>query len=325
MVLVGRYSGCLLTRESDRLIAFSAIAREFATIMQDTYIAGLWKRNFVSQLDWAIPSYSRMAARPEVYTAPSWSWPSVGTIAQWPARFDPKEDEVQETMELIDVVDVSVTPEYDEFGAVREGHLIVRGLLKKLDRVAITANSSLMVNQEGVPDGPTFLQLRQPSEILEAPEPIAAEIANSEPVFSSGVDFDIRELPPASEIDYLPTLVLKQPGESRVVGMVLEHVAGSIKTFKRIGRFDFKVDFYNKYSSESSEFDPEEAVEDAEDEEMSEDLEFEDPNEKLHLFWEWDMLSRAFLGNERPLFEFNASTQEYERIRFDKESEFVII
>jgi hypothetical protein len=66
------------------------------------------------------------------------------------------------------------------------------GLLKKPQRVIVTANSGLALNCDGVPDGPTVIQFPQPHGARDAPDAIAAEVANLPPSFSSGASIDVR-------------------------------------------------------------------------------------------------------------------------------------
>ncbi|KAF5004143.1 hypothetical protein FDECE_9357 [Fusarium decemcellulare] len=72
--LVRSYSKCSFTIPTDRLPAFSGIAKLFQEITDDIYIAGLWKSRFVHLLDWKVP---QPGPRSTAYLAPSWSWASV--------------------------------------------------------------------------------------------------------------------------------------------------------------------------------------------------------------------------------------------------------
>lgn len=47
---VGTYSGCLLTKAEDKLIAMSGIARAFRLLLQDDHIAGLWRNHIIQGL-----------------------------------------------------------------------------------------------------------------------------------------------------------------------------------------------------------------------------------------------------------------------------------
>jgi hypothetical protein len=93
--IINTYANLHITKEEDRLPALSAIANEVHLKIQDTYLAGLWKRNLLLGLlwlssscpDWPIPGYDLYSYYPEPghlpnkYRAPSWSWASIETNA----------------------------------------------------------------------------------------------------------------------------------------------------------------------------------------------------------------------------------------------------
>lgn len=70
----GMYIGLEFSRPSDKLFAFSGIAKLFREVIGQEYLAGLWRSRIIEQLDWqvVIP-----APAPITYRAPSWSWASV--------------------------------------------------------------------------------------------------------------------------------------------------------------------------------------------------------------------------------------------------------
>jgi hypothetical protein len=76
--IVGLYVGCVLTKESDRFLAMSGIAKAFREVNGDEYLAGLWKRMIYTDLLWHSQASAGVHARrsTELY-APSWSWASV--------------------------------------------------------------------------------------------------------------------------------------------------------------------------------------------------------------------------------------------------------
>lgn len=84
------YTSRLLTRESDKLVAFSGYAKHFQQQIpgNGTYLAGLWKEHFPGCLLWNArrdlrrpgerhPSAAFETRRPMEYRAPSWSWASL--------------------------------------------------------------------------------------------------------------------------------------------------------------------------------------------------------------------------------------------------------
>lgn len=72
------YSELGLTYSSDRLPALSGLAKQFLGLRKGSYLAGLWRDSFLSDLMWR-PSASRTSVllMPEAGRAPTWSWVSI--------------------------------------------------------------------------------------------------------------------------------------------------------------------------------------------------------------------------------------------------------
>ncbi|KAF1809927.1 HET-domain-containing protein, partial [Eremomyces bilateralis CBS 781.70] len=80
VALVDFYSGCQLTKLSDKTVALAGLAEEVRRAMEDEYLAGLWKKDLVKQLCWATDFDVRRRAkrlRIPTFVAPTWSWMSV--------------------------------------------------------------------------------------------------------------------------------------------------------------------------------------------------------------------------------------------------------
>lgn len=80
--IVDLYTRSSLTRKEDKLIAISGVAKEMRFILDDVYLAGLWKNQLPTQLLWfvsrpLIADNGRPSSRPDIYRSPSWSWPSI--------------------------------------------------------------------------------------------------------------------------------------------------------------------------------------------------------------------------------------------------------
>lgn len=87
--MVMEYAGRDLTYQSDKLVALSALARKFSTLVKEEYIAGLWmEKDFLrAQLGWelfwskqgkaAVPCLGDCCRAKLKYDVPSWSWASV--------------------------------------------------------------------------------------------------------------------------------------------------------------------------------------------------------------------------------------------------------
>jgi hypothetical protein len=72
--VVENYTLCALTKQSDKLIALSGVARFFQASINDDYIAGLWKATLIEELQWQ--TYGKGHRLPE-YCAPSFCWPAI--------------------------------------------------------------------------------------------------------------------------------------------------------------------------------------------------------------------------------------------------------
>ena len=142
--LVGQYSACDLTYESDKLIAISALARWMMRILKsqgskDVYLAGLWKNDLENGLLWSVNSRARGTAEGGVRIrtdtpSPSWSWTSNHSAKIWyPYRFiDPDETRNKETPSII-IEEVRTFPIEDEFGLVNGGFIRLQGPLCKVE------------------------------------------------------------------------------------------------------------------------------------------------------------------------------------------------
>ncbi|CAH0024515.1 unnamed protein product [Clonostachys rhizophaga] len=83
--LVAKYSSCKFTKNEDKLVAMSGVAKVFRQSLHegDRYLAGLWRSELPKLLCWRRSvrrNESDIVAtrtRPSEYRAPSWSWASI--------------------------------------------------------------------------------------------------------------------------------------------------------------------------------------------------------------------------------------------------------
>lgn len=79
--IVRDYSRRDLTYSTDKFVAVSSVAQQMGSILEDSYVAGLWRKDFIRGLLWT-PSESesaqprRRVRPPRIFIAPSWSWAS---------------------------------------------------------------------------------------------------------------------------------------------------------------------------------------------------------------------------------------------------------
>ncbi|KAJ9603106.1 hypothetical protein H2200_012401 [Cladophialophora chaetospira] len=80
--VVNIYSGCDLTKDSDKLVAlggYAQVVQNALGCLPSEYVAGMWKTYLPEDLLWRADPHT---SRYETYHAPSWSWASVqGTLA----------------------------------------------------------------------------------------------------------------------------------------------------------------------------------------------------------------------------------------------------
>lgn len=76
--MVKAYSSSYLTEGSDKLVALAGLAEKVRESRQDTYLAGMWRRELLSQLCWnTCPQRERVVSRIRGCWIPTWSWASV--------------------------------------------------------------------------------------------------------------------------------------------------------------------------------------------------------------------------------------------------------
>ncbi|KAL8771405.1 MAG: hypothetical protein Q9209_003073 [Squamulea sp. 1 TL-2023] len=68
------YTAGELTITSDKLVAISGLAKKIHTLLQDEYLAGLWKGTLPSDLLWKVVGGNHLSTRATQYRAPTWSW-----------------------------------------------------------------------------------------------------------------------------------------------------------------------------------------------------------------------------------------------------------
>ncbi|KAG9231108.1 heterokaryon incompatibility protein-domain-containing protein [Amylocarpus encephaloides] len=149
--IVQQFTGRSLTKDSDTLPALSGIAKAFQSVLDDTYCAGLWKKDILCSLMWVrSPSYPAdnltrfVPARPSTYLAPSWSWASIAgkeasMIGNWKNR-----ECLPTALNVAKVVSISTILEgSDPFGQVIEGgELVLKARFCRINSVPPTYSLS---------------------------------------------------------------------------------------------------------------------------------------------------------------------------------------
>ena len=94
-VISERYTECGLTFARDKLIAISGLAKAMESVLQDKYLAGLWRSRIHEHLLWEVVETT--TRRPRPLRGPSWSWVCAdGAVSQYrPSYFSETEDPLQ--------------------------------------------------------------------------------------------------------------------------------------------------------------------------------------------------------------------------------------
>lgn len=123
--LVKTYSEMELTEQTDKFPAISALASAFSEILDDKYVAGLWRSDLRRGLTWHIPEYIEAPERADQcgsYIAPSWSWASTTSqVAFCNIVYDLHASDT----ELVDPLVVPQTA--NPFGELTESRLTLNG------------------------------------------------------------------------------------------------------------------------------------------------------------------------------------------------------
>jgi Heterokaryon incompatibility protein (HET) len=223
---VMNYAATELTKESDKLVALSGLAKSFQNILQDDYLAGLWRRTLMYDLLWRTRD-TASTSRPLEYRSPSWSWASLNSAPHGVSTYDIPQFSF-ECHHVANIINVRVEPvDEDITGQVKSAYLKIRGLL-----LPYTKADSRRV-RSGLSD------LR----------PNLTDMSNS--MFSRWeIDFDVfedSEMRPEQH-RYLHLLVRSNAGQSSrdrreftIRGLILRPAYPGSEEFVRIGVFGVGV------------------------------------------------------------------------------------
>jgi hypothetical protein len=127
------YSYLELTKPTDKLVALSAVAKHWKALLQDEFLAGLWKRDLINQLLWHnYPVEGKYPHRSAEYCAPTWSWASIDKSR----ILMPNETERGQALRTLTyaatILEAHVEPVgQDETGQIRSGHIRLQTRLKR--------------------------------------------------------------------------------------------------------------------------------------------------------------------------------------------------
>lgn len=118
-MLLMDYTRAGLTKETDKLVAISGLAKALAAQSGIQYLAGLWNYDLERQLHWHVESSSK---RPDVFRAPSWSWASTNSIISYGDYIDTP------AIKVLRVQLNSASP-IESFATFKSSPITIRGVL----------------------------------------------------------------------------------------------------------------------------------------------------------------------------------------------------
>lgn len=218
---VAAYTRCQLTYQTDKLIAISGLAKDMARLVNDEYLAGLWRRHLPYHLLWFLEkpsSISKSSKGSQSYIAPSWSWAStIGQVKDHPIS-KIKGEEI-----LINILEARTeTVTSDKTGQCTDGFLKIRGMLKEAHWAWWDDGEMYTLMFEGV----------------------RADFTIALPDCLDFVTEDVVYCMPVHRFEL-------DPDEPRLYGLVLGKIEGKGNIFKRLGHFKVDFDVCDAFESES--------------------------------------------------------------------------
>ncbi|KAK8128436.1 HET-domain-containing protein [Apiospora sp. TS-2023a] len=127
--IVNLYGSSSVTKESDKLVALSGLAKRMKKVFASQYLAGLWLRDLPHQLLWVTYDRSHDVGevydtRPAQYRAPSWSWASVTTNILTPEK---RPTNLAPIYVVIEEAQVQPSAGQDDTGQLIGGHIRLTG------------------------------------------------------------------------------------------------------------------------------------------------------------------------------------------------------
>ncbi|KAF8848137.1 HET-domain-containing protein [Acephala macrosclerotiorum] len=154
------YSIGLLTKQEDKLVAISGVARLMQEVEFDMYHAGVWRKNMEWQLLWSVNSAPQETNTPGTstkalaYRAPSWSWAAAeGVIRQlFPDPTPNVTKGYQLCIEIVAAITIPLDPG-NEFGSITDGWLRVAscGILQ-VQRLADHSHNNTIIIDYRTPE-----------------------------------------------------------------------------------------------------------------------------------------------------------------------------
>ncbi|KAK1840160.1 heterokaryon incompatibility protein [Colletotrichum chrysophilum] len=214
------YSRRQLTHQSDKLVAITAVADRFREELEDQYLWGLWRRDFLSSLCW-------FALQPGDISAPnmpSWTWASISArISMYFEAHD------KDTVAMAEVLKYPEPLESQEPNDVATPTIVLRGPM--VEAIVSIEDSGLAT-----------------LDVLSAghAEPLPAELTTSNlwldvPLETGTVSFDHETTTSQRALDGV-----QRPGTFPVYLMSIFHRQGKLSPFLILGRSQASANHFRR-------------------------------------------------------------------------------
>jgi hypothetical protein len=131
--MVKNFTSRSLTYNEDRLPAIAGIAQRFGMIANDSYHAGLWRRDMIRGLLWCVSDTMETVIRSA--TAPSWSWASVNWGVNYHGIPHGRSNmyciQLSPLIDILDILDPTTCGDHP-FGATSRASVRLSGILLKV-------------------------------------------------------------------------------------------------------------------------------------------------------------------------------------------------
>lgn len=219
--VVQLYSSRKAKLHADKLVALSAVAQTYSENNQDygAYLAGIWYNSLPLRLLWIVEK-TDVLPRPHEYTAPTWSWASVGGAVQYGRA------EILDVDEYFNFISAQTRKvSSNEFGAVTDGTLVVDARVRtyRVEKQKQKWPSPWPLSHFS--DGPSILLKADTTEFLTS-------ICNED-----------------TEV----TLLLVGHDWSGLYGLVLAKITNG-GSFRRVARFEVKHGYHKESQQEYDRF-----------------------------------------------------------------------
>lgn len=143
------YSKRSLSQSRDKLPAMSAIVDTYAGLLEDDYLAGLWRRHLALDLLWFRDDSEPCFERPSQYRSPSWSWTSIDSGITWDPEQAGNWEGIETSLEILNT-EITLAYDYAPYGSITSGLLIARGRLKEMQWVDMKTLTGLAGEDPGI-------------------------------------------------------------------------------------------------------------------------------------------------------------------------------